>query len=95
MNKFQELIKWVESEIKTANEYLWCDKGKIYLEVYTDILNRLKEAENEIKTTRPLIVEDGSVDIDKLEKDGFYVINYRSGSKPPMWLTHQHEDKGE
>lgn len=95
MNKFQELIKWVENEIKTANENLWCDKGKFYLEVYTDILNKLKDAEKEIKTMRPLLVEDGSVDIDKLEEDGFYVINYRSGSKPPMWLSHQHEDKGE
>ena len=39
--------------------------------------------------------EDGSVDVDKLEEDGFYVIVYRQGAKPPMWLTHQHEDKGE
>lgn len=31
-----------------------------------------------------LLVEDGSVDIDKLEADGFYVIVYRQGSTPPM-----------
>lgn len=33
-----------------------------------------------------LIVEDGSVDIDKLEEDGFYVIVYRQGAKPPIFL---------
>lgn len=33
-----------------------------------------------------LLVEDGSVDIDKLEEDGFYVIPYREGSTPPKFL---------
>lgn len=33
-----------------------------------------------------LLVEDGSVDVEKLEADGFYVIPYRQGSQPPMWL---------
>lgn len=33
-----------------------------------------------------LLVEDGSVDIDKLEEDGFYVISYRKGSEPPKFL---------
>lgn len=33
-----------------------------------------------------LLVEDGSVDIDKLEEDGFYVIPYRQGSEPPKFL---------
>lgn len=33
-----------------------------------------------------LLVEDGSVDIDKLEEDGFYVISYRQGSEPPKFL---------
>ena len=33
--------------------------------------------------------------IKQLEEDGFYVITYKQGAKPPMWLTHQHEDKGE
>ena len=42
-----------------------------------------------------LLVEDGSVDIDKLEEEGFYVIVYRQGAKPPMLLTSQREDKGE
>ena len=33
-----------------------------------------------------LMVEDGSVDIDKLEEDGFYVIVYRNGATPPQYL---------
>ena len=65
------------------------------------VLKRNEELEEENKKLKKLInnkillAEDGSVDIDKLEKDGFYVIVYRQGAKPPMWLTHQHEDKGE
>lgn len=35
---------------------------------------------------RVLLVEDGSVDIDKLEEDGFYVIVYRQGGNKPEWL---------
>ena len=35
---------------------------------------------------RILLVEDGSVDIDKLEEDGWYVIVYRQGSNPPTFL---------
>lgn len=33
-----------------------------------------------------IVVEDGSVDIDKLEEDGFYVIVYRQGANPPKLL---------
>lgn len=32
-----------------------------------------------------LLVEDGSVDIDRLEEDGFYVIPYRQGAKEPRF----------
>ena len=41
---------------------------------------------NSIIKGRPLVVEDGSVDVDKLEEDGFYVIVYRQGAKPPVFL---------
>ncbi len=34
-----------------------------------------------------IMVEDGSVDVDKLEEDGFYVIVYRQGAKLPILLT--------
>lgn len=65
------------------------------------VLKRNEELEEENKKLKKLLnnkilsIEDGSVDIDKLEEDGFYTIVYRQGSKPPIWLTHQHEDKGE
>jgi hypothetical protein len=39
-----------------------------------------------IKKENILLVEDGSVDIDQLEEYGFYVIVYRQGATPPMWL---------
>lgn len=58
----------------------------------------MKKENNKLKkllNNKILLAEDGSVDVDKLEQDGFYVIIYRQGAKPPMWLTHQHEDKGE
>ena len=65
------------------------------------VIERNEELEEENKKLKKLLnnkillAEDGSVDVDKLEDDGFYVIVYRQGAKPPMWLTHQHEDKGE
>lgn len=65
------------------------------------VLKRNEELEEENKKLKKLLnnkillAEDGSVDVDKLEEDGFYVIVYRQGAKPPMWLTHQHEDKGD
>ena len=65
------------------------------------VIERNEELEEENKKLKKLLnnkillVEHGSVDVDKLEEDGFYVIVYRQGAKPPMWLTHQHEDKGE
>ena len=65
------------------------------------VIERNEELEEENKKLKKLLnnkillAEDGSVDVDKLEEDGFYVIVYRQGAKPPMWLTYQHEDKGE
>lgn len=65
------------------------------------VIERNEELEEENKKLKKLLnnkillAEDGSVDIDKLEEDGFYVIVYRQGAKPPMWLTHQHEAKGD
>jgi hypothetical protein len=34
-----------------------------------------------------LLVESGSVDEDKLERDGFNIIVYRQGSKKPCFIT--------
>jgi hypothetical protein len=41
---------------------------------------------NEHKQNGILLVEDGSVDIDRLEEDGFYVICYRQDSTPPVFI---------
>lgn len=65
------------------------------------VIERNEELEEENKKLKKLLnnkillAEDGSVDVGKLEEDGFYVIVYRQGAKPPMWLTHQHESKGD
>lgn len=49
-------------------------------------LNEENKKLRAILSGKVLMVEDGSVDIIKLEEDGFYVIVYRQGSTPPMWL---------
>lgn len=41
---------------------------------------------------RILLVEDGSVDIDKLEEDGWYIIVYRQGSNPPTFLEEKNNE---
>lgn len=42
---------------------------------------------NQARQSNILLVEDGSVDIDKLVEDGFYVIVYRSGATLPRLLN--------
>ena len=52
----------------------------------------IRQLEEEVEKLRAIVkgkvlmVEDGSVDIDKLEGDGFYVIVYRNGATPPQYL---------
>ena len=58
-------------------------------------LHNLKERVRHLETIlkgKILLVEDGSVDIDKLEKDGFYVINYRQGANLPQWLNKENSN---
>ena len=77
MDYFNHLTQELEPQI---------DVGKV--------LKRNEELEEENKKLKKLLnnkillAEDGSVDVDKLEQDGFHVIIYRQGSRPPMWLTH-------
>ncbi|MBQ2871634.1 hypothetical protein IJE86_08025 [bacterium] len=59
-------------------------------EVVEELVMANNSTKGEPKTSsikRILLVEDGSVDIDKLEQDGFYVIPYRQGSVPPICLN--------
>ena len=56
------------------------------------VIEHNRQLEEEVKKLRAIVkgkvlmVEDGSVDIDKLEEDGFYVIVYRNGANPPQYL---------
>lgn len=60
-------------------------EGEDFLCYYSEN-NLLPYIEEKKLPEKILLVEDGSVDIDQLEQDGFYVIVYRNGSQPPMWL---------
>lgn len=75
-----------------------CFESIIDIDLVIEKNEELKK-ENEklraILSGKVLIVEDDSVDTEQLKEDGFYVIPYRQGARPPMWLPHQHEDKGE
>lgn len=81
---------------KRFAELMECSKEKLAQKVeYLEYENKKLKIINEKSIDKILLAEDGSVDVDKLEEDGFYVIVYRQGAKPPMWLTHQHESKGD
>lgn len=75
-----------------------CFESTIDIDLVIGKIEELKKENEKLRAIlggKVLIVEDGSVNIKQLEEDGFYVIPYRQGAKPPMWITHQHEDKGE
>lgn len=59
------------NDIVRANKRLMAENRRLYDIVHGTIL----------------VVEDGSVDIDKLEEDGFYVIPYRQGGALPQVLS--------
>ena len=72
---------------KRFAELMECSKEKLAQTVeYLEYENRNLKIINEASSGKILLVEDGSVDVEKLEKDGFYVIVYRQGAKPPMFL---------
>ena len=51
-----------------------------------NLLKEIEQLKNKL-SSKILLVEDGSVDVDQLEEDGFYCIVYRNGSNPPQWLN--------
>lgn len=72
--RFKELIKNPKEKLAQTVEYL------------EDVNRVLKIQQSLIK--KPIIaVEDGSVDIEKLEKDGFYVVVYRQEAMSPLLLS--------
>ena len=60
------------------------EEGRVY-DAYLDLKKEVEKL-RKIVNSKVLMVEDGSVDVDNLEKDGFYVIVYRNGSMPPQYL---------
>ena len=75
------------------------DEWYLRKDLVKDLLNqqdaKIKELEAKLPESeklraivkgKVLMVEDGSVDIDKLERDGFYIIVYRNGATPPQYL---------
>lgn len=55
------------------------------LEEIAELLNYANDMEL-LVGKKILLVEDGSVDVEKLEKKGFYCIVYRQGAKPPILM---------
>ena len=47
---------------------------------------KTNEMPKKVANKKILLVEDGSVDVEKLEQDGFYVIVYRQGARLPEFL---------
>lgn len=62
----------------TTGEYVELDE-------VVELLNKLNDKKS-LAGKKVLLVEDGSVDVEKLEKDGFYCIVYRQGAKPPILM---------
>lgn len=94
----------IEEATRHGERYLNVDIdyfAKMYKKLYEleNDMERISKASGEIASVEEtiealpkdkiLLVEDGSVDVDRLEGDGFYVIVYRQGANKPEWL-----DKG-
>jgi regulator of replication initiation timing len=60
--------------------------------VENDKLRRENSILKEQLSKKVLLVEDGSVDVDKIEDDlGIYCIAYRQGADRPKWLCKDEE----
>ena len=55
------------------------------LEEIADLLNNAED-NGLLVDKKILLVEDGSVDVEKLEASGFYCIVYRQGAEPPILI---------
>ena len=75
-----------EYHIKASISTVYRAVKQIELGVFKAEKDRITAQRKTINGKQILLVEDGSVDVDKLEKDGFYVIVYRQGSRLPEFL---------
>ena len=72
--RFKELMKNPKEKLAQTVEYL------------EDVNRDLKIKQSLMK--KPIIaVEEGSVDIEKLENDGFYVVVYKQKAMAPLLLS--------
>lgn len=64
-----------------------CDPTGEYVKL-DEVVKLLNKANDNglLADKKILLVEDGSVDVEKLEKNGFYCIVYRQGAKPPILM---------
>ena len=70
-----------------ADDRFYDNNTSKYLTSY-DVLDLLNKYYNQLKNgkfynRKVLLVEDGSVNVDKLNDDGFYCIVYKQGSAMP------------
>ena len=72
--RFKELMKNPKEKLAQTVEYL-------------EDVNRVLKIQQSLIKKPIMAVEDGSVDIEKLEKDGFYVVVYRQGAMSPLLLS--------
>ena len=81
------IITSTEIESYSNTEYYVIDAGEeLPYRYYEKDLKPFVVAVSEKKFDKILLVEDGSVDVEKLEQDGFYCIVYRQGANKPEWL---------
>lgn len=72
--RFKELMKNSKETLAQTVEYL-------------EDANRVLKIQQSLMKKPIIAVEDGSVDIEKLENDGFYVIVYRQKAAVPQLLS--------
>lgn len=74
---------WEDTKLKTKMEQNYMTK---LINVYQSKLDKLIRFDKGV-----ILVEDGSVDVDRLEDDGFYVIVYRQGAKAPIFIGEENK----
>lgn len=90
-NHILPVIEYLKSKYELNDNIIYGKNGIVQSLVdiqksYNAVMNRAEELINQ-QVYSPLLVEDGSIDIDDLEEDGLApgkIIPYRQGAKPPV-----------